>query len=81
MFQQMVVALAVAAVSLVLLVVPAGAAADLIMEEAYQFLLKGVMVELVVDHRVLLAHNPQAVEVAVPEDLAEMLHQAAAQVD
>ena len=80
MFQQMVVALAVAAVSLVLLVGRAVVVADPIMEEAYQFLLKGVMVELVVDHRVLLAHNPQAVEVAVPEDLVEMLHPAAAQV-
>ena len=81
MFQQMVVALAVAAVSLVLLVGRAVVVADPIMEEAYQFLLKGVMVELVVDHRVLLAINPQVVVVAVPEDLVEMLHPAAAQAD
>jgi hypothetical protein len=82
MFQQTVVVL-VAAVLLRLdsLVVLEEVAADLIMEEAYQFLLKDVMVELVVDHPVPLAHNPQEVEVEVPEDLAEMLHPAAARVD
>jgi hypothetical protein len=81
MFQQMVVVLAVAVVSLVSLVVRVAEAADPTMEEVYQFLIKVAMVERVEAHQVPPALNPQAVVAVVLAQLVEMLHQAAAQVD
>jgi hypothetical protein len=70
----MVVAQVVAALQLASLVGQEEVVVVLIMEEAYQFLVKVVMVEQVVDHPVRLALNLPVEVVVVLEDLVETLH-------